>query len=66
MATLWEQLYPLLSKEKKEEWRKRYKKKFGKEFVPPKEKDSEFSEMESLSEIDKLIRERPNPTRRNK
>ena len=52
MTTLWEELYPLLSREKKAEWAKRYKKKFGKEFIPPK--------MENLREISKLMKEKPN------
>jgi len=60
MATIWERLYPLLSEEKKEEFRKRFKKKFGEDFVPPKRKP----EIESLEEIDKLMREKPNPTKR--
>jgi len=34
-VTDWEKLYPLLSEEKREEWARRYKEKFGKDFIPP-------------------------------
>jgi len=35
MAKIWDKLYFLLSKEKREEWAKRYKKRYGKNFIPP-------------------------------
>jgi len=60
MADLWEKLYPLLSEEKKEEWAKRYKKKFGKEFIPPER----AIQIESLEEIAKFMAEVPHPTER--
>ena len=55
MATIWEQLYPLLSEEKKEEWAKRYKKKYGVEFIPPKRKP----EIEDAAEMKKIMEEAP-------
>ena len=55
MATIWEQLYPLLSEEKKEEWAKRYKKKFGKDFVPP----GKAVQLESLEEMKEIMEETP-------
>ena len=55
--TEWEKLYPLLSEDKRKEWAKRYKKKFGKDFVPPKE-----DELEDLQEMVKLMEETPNYT----
>ena len=60
MIDLWNKFYPLLSKEKKIEWAKRYKKRYGKDFIPPEK----AIQIESLSEIDKLMREKPNPTER--
>jgi len=50
--TLWERLYVLLSEEKKEEWAKRYKKRFGVEFIPPKQ-------IESLEEMKQIMEEAP-------
>jgi len=71
MATIWERLYPLLSEEKREEWAKRFKKRFGKDFIPPKQpiqKDKQAiiceTKMESIEEIDKFMRQKPNPTER--
>jgi len=58
MATLWEKLYPLLSEEKKEEWAKRYKKKFGVEFIPPRKGGK--SELESPEEMAQIMAEAPN------
>jgi len=52
MDTLWERLYVLLSEEKREEWAKRYKKRFGKEFIPPKQ-------IESLEEMKQIMEEAP-------
>ena len=58
MATLWERLYVLLSEEKKEEWAKRYKKRFGVEFIPPRKRVK--SELESPEEMAQIMAEAPN------
>ena len=61
-ATLWERLYFLLSEEKKEEWAKRYKKRFGKEFIPPT-KDKRAIEcetkIEDTTEIARIMEQKP-------
>jgi len=62
MDTLWERLYVLLSEEKKEEWAKRYKKRFGKEFIPPAQDKRAIeceTKIEDTAEIEKLMKERP-------
>jgi len=64
MNTLWEKLYFLLSEEKREEWAKRYNKRFGVEFIPPKRPEWEWAiqcetKIEDLEEIDKLMRQKP-------
>lgn len=61
MDTLWEQLYFLLSKEKREEWAKRFKKRFGVEFVPPERAQNKErgvvcdTKLESLEEIKEIM-----------
>ena len=48
-------VWKILKPEDKEKLKQIYKQLEGKEFMP---------EIESLSELDKLMREKPNPTRR--
>ena len=55
-------LYDIVSKENKDKLAKIFEQITGKKFKPPKR--DKFSGMESLSEISKLMREVPNPTRR--
>jgi len=49
-----------LSKENQDKLAEIFKRITGKQWKPPKE---EFEELESLSEIDKLMREKPNSGR---
>jgi hypothetical protein len=66
MNTLWERLYFLLSKEKREEWAKRYKKRFNKEFIPPERDERDMkvinleTKLEVTSEIAELMKQAPN------
>jgi len=53
-----------LSEKSKEEWPKIFEKLTGRKWKPKRKKDIDFSELESLPEITKLMSERPNPTRR--
>ena len=58
MATVWDNLI----KEKKEKLAKRYKKRFCKEFIPPGSKKQTIEiqgKLESIQEIDKLMRQKP-------
>jgi len=55
-----------LSEKSRETWPEIYKKLTGRKWVSPK-KDQPIKcepKIESLEEIDKLMRQRPNPTRR--
>jgi len=64
MATVWDNL----TKEKKEKLAKRYKKRFGKEFIPPGSDKPAIhieSKIESTEEIEKLMRQKPS-YRRNR
>jgi len=66
MATLWERLYPLLSEEKKEEWAKRFKKRFGVEFIPPGKDERDVkainleAKMEDTAEMREIMEQAPN------
>jgi len=58
MTMLWE----LLTKENKEKLSQVYEKLTGKKWIPPKK--GKDIQIESLSELSKIMREKPNPTRR--
>ena len=63
MATLWESL----SKENKGKLAQIYEQLTGKKFKPPKKDKRAIhceTKMEDISEIDRLIRQKPNSTRR--
>jgi len=53
-----------LSEKSRKEWAEIYERLTGRKWQPKRKKDIDYSELESLGEIQHLISERPNPTRR--
>ena len=53
-----------LSEKSRKEWTEIYERLTGKKWRPKRKKDIDYSELEGLPEITKLMADRPNPTRR--
>ena len=64
MATFWQ----ILSTENRNKLARFYEQSFGEPFLPPERHEERVrlqgGKLESLEEIDKLMRQKPNPTRR--